>query len=111
MTDAVDDWTFWTLDRRRAVWLLRVAGLADPDPTSWRARARTPKTWRNEAALAEVMAAGLEAGECGPLLLGVARHWRAIGKDPVPFLMKIQQAQRRRPVRQPHSGGLPHTAK
>jgi serine/threonine-protein kinase len=92
LTDALDDWHDCALDGHRLNWLLTVAGLADPDPASWRTRARVKKTWRNEAALAEMMAAGLKSDQCGPLLLGLARHWRGIWKDPVPFLVKVEQA-------------------
>jgi tetratricopeptide (TPR) repeat protein len=94
VTDAVDDWALcvFLTDRSLYAWLLTVAGRADPDRADWRAKARAQKGWPTEATTAEVAEAGLRAGPCDPLLIGLGRDIAFRFKDPIPFLTKVQQA-------------------
>ena len=65
---------------------------ADPDPTGWRGRARDPDVWKNEAAFDRLVEETRFAEQSVPLLLALAQHLNATGKDPLPFLKRIQAA-------------------
>jgi serine/threonine-protein kinase len=93
VADALDDWSLCAFpDKRICLWLLDVAGRADPDPSDWRARARAQKLRPTEATTTEVAEAGLRAGRCDPLLIGLGRDFAFNFQDPIPFLTRVQQA-------------------
>ena len=95
VTDALDDWARCAfLDEPAFVWLSTVASRVDPDQSEWRSKARTVRPRPDAAELAE---AGLRAGRCDPLLIGLGRNFTFYFKDPIPFLTRVQQA---------HSGDL-----
>ena len=89
---ALDHWTTCTTDPLRRNWLLKVAALADPDATDWSARARDPNIRMYEAAFAKLLDKAPVGNQSAALLVALAQHWRAKGKDPVPFLKRVQQA-------------------
>ena len=88
---ALDDWSGCALDADRQNWILATARQADADPTSWRDRARDPKTWAKSDSLAETIAAAPVASESVPLLLALAERTRSVGVDPIAFLRRIQK--------------------
>jgi serine/threonine-protein kinase len=73
-------------------WLLEVVRRADPDPTGWRDRALDRETWRDAIKAREVaMDAPLE-GRTTELLLAVRLRMSMAGRDPIPFLIRVQRA-------------------
>ncbi len=95
VADALDDWALCVFpsDRPRHAWLLTVAGRADPDRSDWRVTARAQKQRPAAATTAALAEAGLRAGRCDPLLLGLGRDiaFNAF-TDPTPFLARVQRA-------------------
>ena len=89
---ALDDWTSCTTDPVRQIWLLKVAALADPDSTEWRAHARDPDIRKNDVAFAKVLETAPVGDQSAALLVALARHWRAKGQDAIPFMRRVQQA-------------------
>jgi serine/threonine-protein kinase len=94
---ALDRWGMITKEPRRQSWAMAVARAAarrqpDSDPTGWRDRARDLEVWKNEAAFAKLVKEAQFARQSVALLLAVAQHLNATGKNPIPFLKQIQEA-------------------
>jgi serine/threonine-protein kinase len=88
---ALDDWAVSVTDTARRRWLLEVARQADPDPDGWRDRARDPRAWEDEAALAELAETAPVAGPSVQLLLALAERLRATEGDAIGFLRRVQR--------------------
>jgi serine/threonine-protein kinase len=92
---ALDDWSVcasYGSDRARLAWLLEVARLSDQDATAIRGRLRDPAAWQDPAQLTDLAEAALAAKATPPLLVALAEHLYDSGKDPVPFLRRVQLA-------------------
>jgi serine/threonine-protein kinase len=88
---ALDDWAVCVTDKARRRWLLEVARQADPDPDGWRDRARDPRVWEDQAALAGLAKTAPVAGPSVPLLLAVGERWRDQDGDAIGFLRRVQR--------------------
>ncbi|OWK39482.1 serine/threonine-protein kinase [Fimbriiglobus ruber] len=89
---ALDHWSTSTNDLHRQAWLLKVAAHSDPDRSEWRTLARDPDIRKDEVALAKLLDRAPVHEQSAALLLALAKYWRAKGKDPVPFMRRVQQA-------------------
>ena len=94
---ALDDWSSCTSDPSRQNWLLQVARKvvqlrAQPDPTVWHERARDPEVLRDKEAFGKLIATTPVNNVSIPLQLALAERLKAGGADPIPFLMRIQEA-------------------
>jgi tetratricopeptide (TPR) repeat protein/predicted Ser/Thr protein kinase len=94
---ALDDWSSCTSDPRRQNWLLQVARRvvqlrAQPDPTGWQERARDPEVLRDKEAFGKLVEATPVNSVSIPLQLALAERLKASGADPIPFLVRIQEA-------------------
>jgi eukaryotic-like serine/threonine-protein kinase len=89
---ALDFWSAVTLDPDRKRWAMRVARLADPDPTGWRDRARDPAVRADPAALVELIRTAPVAGQSVPLLLALDRQLPYDSMERLPFLRRVHQA-------------------
>ena len=89
---ALDRWSAISPDPPRRNWVLRVAVLADPDPTGWRTQARAPNLRTDQAALVELIRTAPVADQSASLLLALARQLNVNNKELVPFLKRSQQA-------------------
>ena len=72
--------------------MLRVAVLADPDPTGWRTNARAPNLRTDQARLVELIQTAPVADQSASLLLALARQLNVNNKELAPFLKRSQQA-------------------
>jgi serine/threonine-protein kinase len=88
---ALDHWSVRTADLRRMEWVLAVARKADPDPSSWRDRARDRAVRVDQAALLKVIQTAPVADRNVPLLLALAGSLRQDSPHRLPFLKRIQQ--------------------
>jgi serine/threonine protein kinase/tetratricopeptide (TPR) repeat protein len=88
---ALDDWAVCTPDPRRRDWLLGVARRADPDPTGWRDRARDPDRWLDADFIDGLARTAFAADPPVPLLVTVGERLQDSGRDPIPFLSRVQQ--------------------
>ena len=89
---ALDDWTSCTSDPRRQNWLLQVARsvvqLSAPDRPF-----KAPATGdRDKEAFGKLVEATPVNNVSVPLQLALAERLKASGADPIPFLMRIQEA-------------------
>ena len=89
---ALDLWSALPPLPPRRTWVLRVAVLADPDPTGWRTNARAPNLRTNPARLVELIRTAPVADQSASLLLALARQLNANNEELVPFLKRSQQA-------------------
>jgi serine/threonine-protein kinase len=88
---ALDHWSEITPAPDRSAWVLEVARQADPDPTGWRVRARTPAVRNDPAALAELVATA-PIDEPVALLLALDHHMDPASPERVRFLRRLRQA-------------------
>jgi eukaryotic-like serine/threonine-protein kinase len=88
---AIDNWSFRASDPRRRRWTMEVARLADEDHAGWRARARDPAIWNDEAALFKVIETAPSPEQSTALLLEIGRHAVAPGKLRIAFLKRVQE--------------------
>jgi serine/threonine-protein kinase len=88
---ALDDWAVSVTDKARRRWVLEVARQADPDRDGWRDRARDPRAWEDEAALAQLAETAPVAGPAVQLLLALAERLRAQEGDAIGFLRRVQR--------------------
>jgi serine/threonine-protein kinase len=88
---ALDDWAVCVTDKTRRRWLLEVARQADPDPDGWRDRARDPRAWEDQGALAGLAETAPVAGPSVSLLLALGERWRAKDGDAIGFLRRVQR--------------------
>jgi serine/threonine-protein kinase len=89
---ALDDWALSTTDPGRKRWALEVARRADPDGASgWRGRARDPKVWADQAALARVVRAAPRDEQSLPLLLQLIQTLDAKGEVALPMARRAQK--------------------
>jgi len=96
LLDALDDWAL-CLNNQRCVWIIHVARLADPDrndPTSWRTQFRDtrPAVWFDRTRINRLVAMADVQHTSVSLLLGLTSRYVHAGRDPIPFLKKIQEA-------------------
>jgi tetratricopeptide (TPR) repeat protein len=89
---ALDHWSAVTREPGQRRWVLTVARLADPDSTSWRARARDPAVRENPAAIAEVIDTAPVADQPPQLLLALDKHLKPDSPEQLPFLRRVQRA-------------------
>ncbi len=89
---ALDHWSSCAQDPSRRGWVARVADLAADDAAGWRARARNPEVWQDEAALTRIIESAPPAAHSVPLLLALELSSSADGKVKVRFLRRVQQA-------------------
>jgi serine/threonine-protein kinase len=92
LVTALDDWAELTPDPGRQDWILEVARQAEPNPTEWRVRARTPAIRKDPAALAELIANAPIDDSSVSLLLALAKHLNPDGPERERFLKQIQRA-------------------
>lgn len=92
LVDALYDWMGCGRQEGRDQWLLAVAQRASPDPTGWRDRALDRATWANPTTAAAVTADPALVRQPVQLLLVVRDRLEREGQDPVPFLVRVQQA-------------------
>ena len=89
---ALDRWSALPPLPPRRSWVLRVAVLADSDPTGWRTLARAPNLRLDQASLVELIQTAPVADQSASLLLALARQLNVNNKELVPFLKRSQQA-------------------
>jgi serine/threonine protein kinase/tetratricopeptide (TPR) repeat protein len=89
---ALDDWTFWAITPQRKEWLWAVARAADPNPSSWKGRARDPATWKNRAAIAELVRTTPTSDPSVPFLLVISQNLSIAHQDPVAFTLAVQKS-------------------
>src|SRR5262249_37589382 len=89
---ALDHWSMCTQSPERRAWVLEVARKADPEPLSWRGRARAPSLQQDDRALSRLIAPAPVAEPSVSLLLALANHLKPASPQRVPFLKKVQQA-------------------
>jgi serine/threonine-protein kinase len=85
---ALDDWASCTNDASRRGWILGVARQADPDPTGWRDRVRSPDLSRE--VLTELAQTAVVKEQSVQLLVALAQKMQAAGADPRAFLSRVQ---------------------
>ncbi|MDG3008402.1 serine/threonine-protein kinase [Paludisphaera mucosa] len=89
---ALDDWAVCTRGADRRGWILKVARMADPDPTGWGVRIRDPEAWGSRAALINLTESVPVGDRAVSSLVAIAHYLEASGGDPIPFLTRVQQA-------------------
>ena len=89
---ALDLWSALPPLPPRRTWVLRVAVLADSDPSGWRTRARAPNLRVDQASLVELIRTAPVADQSASLLLALARQLNVNNEKLVPFLKRSQQA-------------------
>ena len=89
---ALDNWSICTQDPNRRRWVADVTARADGDPTGWRARARDPMIWRDEAALLELIATAPVPEQSVGLLLAVERVGSSDIQTRLTFLKRVHDA-------------------
>jgi serine/threonine-protein kinase len=89
---SLDEWASYASDLQRRRWVEEVARLADPDPSGWRVLVSAPDVLRDEAALQKVLETAPQPFPSLPLLRAIQLRLEAEHKDPLPFLMRVQQA-------------------
>ncbi|QDV68964.1 Serine/threonine-protein kinase PknB [Rosistilla carotiformis] len=89
---ALDDWAVCASDPTRRDWLLRVACLADRDPTGLRDRIRDPSTWLDPPTLTELSQAALDAKLSVQLLRAIGDRIGDAGMDTIAFRKQVQLA-------------------
>lgn len=92
---ALDSWSFWAKDPRRQHWALDVAEQADGDTTGWRARARAPATWKDEAALLKLISAAPAPEQSAALLTAVAFVAPVERELRLKFMMELRETHPR----------------
>jgi serine/threonine-protein kinase len=88
---AVYDWAVCAADKARRGWLLEVARQTDGDPDGWRQRVLDPAVWEDPKALTELARTAPAASESVSLLLAVGEQLGVMGRDPSPFLKRVQK--------------------
>jgi serine/threonine-protein kinase len=88
---ALDHWSEITPEPDRREWILGVARQAEPDPTDWRVRARTPAVRKDPVALAELVATA-SLDESVALLMALDHHMNPASQERVRFLKRLRQA-------------------
>jgi hypothetical protein len=68
-----------------------VARLADPDPTGWRALAGDLTNLNDDATLDKLVKSAPASLPSLPILFAVKNRLVATGRDPVPFLKRLQE--------------------
>jgi serine/threonine-protein kinase len=89
---ALDHWSSCASDERRKEWVLRVARLADRDPTGWRDRARDPLVRKDDAAFTKVIESTRFGDQSVALLLALELQLLAQEKNTIAYLKQIQRA-------------------
>jgi len=89
---ALDHWSVLTADPQRRKWALEVARKADPNPTSWRIRARDVSIRNDEAALLQLMSTAPVADRAVSLLLALEQQLNPTSPEHIRFLKRVQHA-------------------
>jgi tetratricopeptide (TPR) repeat protein len=92
LIDAMYDWTFVTEPKLRPR-LWQVVCRADTDPTGWREKLRSPAVWNDPEKLADAAAELPVADQPVAFCLAVRHQLESSGRDPMPFLFRLQDAQ------------------
>jgi serine/threonine-protein kinase len=88
---ALDDWAVCTADDQARQWIVRVANIADPDPTAWRQRIREPQTWNEPPTVAALAKNVPVADQPVPALVALGERLRSTGGDAPAFLKRVQK--------------------
>jgi serine/threonine-protein kinase len=89
---AVYDWAVCASDKAERGWLLEVARQTNGDPNDWRQRVLDPAVWEDVQAMADLAQTAPTASESVSLLLAVGEQLNVVGRDPSPFLKRVQKA-------------------
>jgi serine/threonine-protein kinase len=88
---AVYDWAVCAADETQRRWLLEVARQTDADSDDWRERVLDPAVWEDPEGLAELAQTAPAAREPVSLLLAVGEQLNVMGRDPSPFMKRVQK--------------------
>ena len=88
---AVYDWMLCA-DPQTRQWLWEIARRVDHDPTGWRDRVCEPVIWNNGEALSKMAGEAVVTDHSAPFLMAVGRQLKALNRDTIPFLKKVQDA-------------------
>jgi serine/threonine-protein kinase len=87
---ALGQWGLYTNDKERQKWLVEVARLADPG--GWRALAGDLTNLNDDATLDKLVETAPGRFPSAAILVAVRHRLVATGRDPVPFLKRLQEA-------------------